>query len=198
MKSVYETKAEFKIDFEDGSSTKLCLANPSSSVAVGDKSNALEYRVNLAPLLRLKIRRSHLACSSQTRHQPSSRSSGANLRQGRTIVPTQRRTRARACHSTCLQYRRWPGRQMHPDSRQARECSRPYGQRYPNLQEQTQRRGKATYEQTAVREMRISANCWLALVKRMSDQNHETTWQRGDDFQPGSPHDFALGRSKVK
>ena len=76
--------------------------------------------------------------------------------------------------------------------------SRPYGQRYPNLQEQTQRRGKATYEQTAVREMRISANCWLALVKRMSDQNHETTWQRGDDFQPGSPHDFALGRSKVK
>ena len=26
------------------------------------------------------------------------------------------------------------------------EMSRPYGQRYPNLQEQTQRRGKATYE----------------------------------------------------
>jgi len=77
VKSVYETKAEFKIDFEDGSSTKLCLANPGSSVAVGDKSNALEYRVNLAPLLRLKIRRSHLACSSQTRHQPSSRSSRA-------------------------------------------------------------------------------------------------------------------------
>src|SRR6516162_471636 len=156
--SVQESKAEFKIDFEDGSSTKLCLANPGSSVAVGDKSNALEYRVNLAPLLRLKVRRSHMACSSQTRHKPSSRSSGANLRQGCTIVPTQRRTRARACHATCLQYGRWPGRQMHPDSRQARECCRPYGLRYPNLQDQTQRRGKATYEQTAAHEMRISAN----------------------------------------
>jgi hypothetical protein len=43
IKSVRETKAEFKIDFEDGSSATLCLAHPGSSVAVRDKNNAVEY-----------------------------------------------------------------------------------------------------------------------------------------------------------
>ena len=43
VKSVHETKAEFKIDFEDGSSATLCLADPDSSVAVRDKNNAVEY-----------------------------------------------------------------------------------------------------------------------------------------------------------
>jgi hypothetical protein len=43
VKSVHETKAEFKIDFEDGSSATLCLADPGSSVAVRDKNNAVEY-----------------------------------------------------------------------------------------------------------------------------------------------------------
>jgi hypothetical protein len=41
VKSVHE--AEFKIDFEDGSSATLCLADPGSSVAVRDKNNAVEY-----------------------------------------------------------------------------------------------------------------------------------------------------------
>ena len=43
VKSVHEAKADFKIEFEDGSSTKLCLADPGSSVAVRDKNNAVEY-----------------------------------------------------------------------------------------------------------------------------------------------------------
>ena len=43
VKSVQETKAEFKIDFEDGSSATLFLADPGSSVAVRDKNNAVEY-----------------------------------------------------------------------------------------------------------------------------------------------------------
>ena len=43
VKSVHEAKAEFKIDFEDGSSAELCLADPGSSVAVRDKNNAVEY-----------------------------------------------------------------------------------------------------------------------------------------------------------
>ena len=43
VKSVHEAKAEFKIDFEDGSSATLCLADPGSSVAVPDKNNAVEY-----------------------------------------------------------------------------------------------------------------------------------------------------------
>jgi hypothetical protein len=43
VKSVYESKAEFKIEFEDGSSATLCLADPGSSVAVRDKNNAVEY-----------------------------------------------------------------------------------------------------------------------------------------------------------
>jgi hypothetical protein len=43
VKAVQETKAEFKIDFEDGSSATLCLADPGSSVAVRDKNNAVEY-----------------------------------------------------------------------------------------------------------------------------------------------------------
>ena len=42
-KSVHEAKAEFKIDFEDGSGAIFCLADPCSSVAVRDKSNAVEY-----------------------------------------------------------------------------------------------------------------------------------------------------------
>jgi len=43
VKSVQETRAEFKIDFEDGSSATLCLADPGSSVAVRDKNHAVEY-----------------------------------------------------------------------------------------------------------------------------------------------------------
>ena len=43
VKSVHEDKAEFKIDFEDGSSVTLCLADPGSSIAVRDKNNAVEY-----------------------------------------------------------------------------------------------------------------------------------------------------------
>jgi hypothetical protein len=43
VKSVHETKAEFKIDFEDGSSATVYLADPGSLVAVRDKNNAVEY-----------------------------------------------------------------------------------------------------------------------------------------------------------
>jgi hypothetical protein len=43
VKSVHEAKAEFKIEFEDGSSATLWLADPGSSVAVRDKNNAVEY-----------------------------------------------------------------------------------------------------------------------------------------------------------
>ena len=43
VKSVQETKAEFKIDFEDGSSATLFLSDPGSSVAVRDKNNVVEY-----------------------------------------------------------------------------------------------------------------------------------------------------------
>ena len=43
VKSVHEAKAEFKIDFEDGSSVTLRLADPGSSVAVRDKNHAVEY-----------------------------------------------------------------------------------------------------------------------------------------------------------
>ena len=42
-KSVHETKPEFRIEFEDGSSATFCLADPGSSVAVRDKNNAVEY-----------------------------------------------------------------------------------------------------------------------------------------------------------
>jgi hypothetical protein len=43
VKSVHEANAEFKIDFEDGSSATLWLADPDSSVAVRDEKNAVEY-----------------------------------------------------------------------------------------------------------------------------------------------------------
>jgi hypothetical protein len=43
VKSVYETRAEFKIEFEDGSSAILQLADPGSSVTVRDKNNMVEY-----------------------------------------------------------------------------------------------------------------------------------------------------------
>jgi hypothetical protein len=43
VKSIQEAKAEFKIDFEDGSSMTLCLTDPGSSVVVRDKNNAVEY-----------------------------------------------------------------------------------------------------------------------------------------------------------
>jgi len=43
VKSVHEAEADFRIDFEDGSSATFCLANPGSSVAVRDKNNAVEY-----------------------------------------------------------------------------------------------------------------------------------------------------------
>jgi hypothetical protein len=43
VKSIHEVKAELKINFEDGSSATLRLADPGSSVAVRDKNNAVEY-----------------------------------------------------------------------------------------------------------------------------------------------------------
>jgi hypothetical protein len=43
VKSVHEARTEFRIDFEDGSSATLSLANPGSSVAVRDKNNTVEY-----------------------------------------------------------------------------------------------------------------------------------------------------------
>jgi hypothetical protein len=43
VKSVHEAKADFRVEFEDGSSATLCLANPGSAVAVRDKNNAVEY-----------------------------------------------------------------------------------------------------------------------------------------------------------
>jgi hypothetical protein len=43
VKSVSEAQAEFKIDFEDGPSATVYLADPGSSVAVRDKNNAVEY-----------------------------------------------------------------------------------------------------------------------------------------------------------
>ena len=43
VKSVHEAKAEFRIEFEDGSSATFCLADTGSSVAVRDRNNAVEY-----------------------------------------------------------------------------------------------------------------------------------------------------------
>ena len=43
VKSVQEDRTELKIEFEDGSSTTLSLADPGSSVAVRDKNNMVEY-----------------------------------------------------------------------------------------------------------------------------------------------------------
>ena len=43
IKSIHEAKADFKIEFEDGSSATFCLADPGSSVAGRDKNNAIEY-----------------------------------------------------------------------------------------------------------------------------------------------------------
>ena len=43
VKSVHEAKAEFKIEFEDGSRATFYLSDPGSSVAVRDKNNAVEY-----------------------------------------------------------------------------------------------------------------------------------------------------------
>jgi hypothetical protein len=43
VKSVFESRAEFKIEFEDGSSATLQLVDPGASVAVRDKNNAVEY-----------------------------------------------------------------------------------------------------------------------------------------------------------
>jgi hypothetical protein len=43
VKSIHEARAEFKIEFEDGSSAILYLADPGSSIAVRDKNNAVEY-----------------------------------------------------------------------------------------------------------------------------------------------------------
>jgi len=43
VKSVHQTKTEFKVEFENDTSAILSLANPGSSVAVRDKDNAVEY-----------------------------------------------------------------------------------------------------------------------------------------------------------
>ena len=50
VKSVHEAKAEFRIEFEDGSSATFCLADPGSSVAVRDKTMQSNTSDNLAPL----------------------------------------------------------------------------------------------------------------------------------------------------
>jgi hypothetical protein len=42
VKSVHEAKAEFKVEFEDGSSATLYLADPGSSIAVRDKNDTVE------------------------------------------------------------------------------------------------------------------------------------------------------------
>ena len=43
VKSVQEDEAELKIAFEDGSTATFRLEDPGASVAVRDKSNAVEY-----------------------------------------------------------------------------------------------------------------------------------------------------------
>ena len=43
VKSVHEAKADFRIEFEEGSNPKFWLAAPGSSVAVRDRNNAVEY-----------------------------------------------------------------------------------------------------------------------------------------------------------
>jgi hypothetical protein len=43
VKSVRKAKAQFQIEFEDGSRATLLLADPGSSVAVRDKNDAVEY-----------------------------------------------------------------------------------------------------------------------------------------------------------
>jgi hypothetical protein len=43
VKAIHEAKAEFRIEFEDGSTSTFCLADPGSSVAVRNKYNAVEY-----------------------------------------------------------------------------------------------------------------------------------------------------------
>jgi len=43
VKSVHEAKAQFQIEFEDGSCVNFLLADPGSSVAVRDKNNSVEY-----------------------------------------------------------------------------------------------------------------------------------------------------------
>ena len=43
VKSFHEVRADFRIEFEDGSSVTVSLANPGSSVAVRDENNTVEY-----------------------------------------------------------------------------------------------------------------------------------------------------------
>jgi hypothetical protein len=43
VKSVCESRAEFRIGFANGPIATFLLADPGSSVAVGDKNNAVEY-----------------------------------------------------------------------------------------------------------------------------------------------------------
>jgi hypothetical protein len=43
VKSVNEAQVEFKIEFEDGSSATVYLADPGSSVVVRDKNDVVEY-----------------------------------------------------------------------------------------------------------------------------------------------------------
>jgi hypothetical protein len=43
VKSVYEGKDEFKIEFEDGSGATFILTDPGSSVAFCDVNNRVEY-----------------------------------------------------------------------------------------------------------------------------------------------------------
>ncbi|MGA8657226.1 MAG: hypothetical protein WB586_13855 [Chthoniobacterales bacterium] len=43
IKAIQEDGPEFSLQFEDGSTVSLQLTDPGSSVAVRDKSNAVEY-----------------------------------------------------------------------------------------------------------------------------------------------------------
>jgi hypothetical protein len=43
VKCAYETRAEFRIEFEDGSTATVQLADPGASVAVRDRNNVVEY-----------------------------------------------------------------------------------------------------------------------------------------------------------
>jgi hypothetical protein len=53
VKSVHEAKADFKIEFEDGSSATFCLANPGSSARYEIRTMQSNISGNLAPFLRL-------------------------------------------------------------------------------------------------------------------------------------------------
>jgi hypothetical protein len=56
LRCVYETRDEFRIEFEDGSSATLQLADPGASVAVRGKNDAVEYLGGRFPHSSKKVR----------------------------------------------------------------------------------------------------------------------------------------------